>query len=124
MSIRLPALAAGVFLAINIVPFADSASAMPLADALAIKNAAATSVESVQWRRGWGWGLGAGIVGGAIVGGMIANPYYGPGPYYTAPVVVAPPPGDAVAYCMQRYKSYDPGSGTFLGYDGFRHPCP
>ena len=32
--------------------------------------------------------------------------------------------GDAVAYCMQRYRSYDPRSGTFLGYDGLRHPCP
>ncbi|WP_162131531.1 BA14K family protein, partial [Bradyrhizobium genomosp. I (2014)] len=28
------------------------------------------------------------------------------------------------AYCSQRYKSYDPGSGTYLGYDGDRHPCP
>jgi hypothetical protein len=25
--------------------------------------------------------------------------------------------------CAQRYRSYDPGSGTFLGYDGRRHPC-
>ena len=22
------------------------------------------------------------------------------------------------------YRSYDPASGTFLGYDGARHPCP
>jgi hypothetical protein len=29
-----------------------------------------------------------------------------------------------VAYCMQRYRSYDPDSGTFLGNDGLRHPCP
>jgi BA14K-like protein len=29
-----------------------------------------------------------------------------------------------VAYCSQRYRSYDPASGTFLGYDGLRHPCP
>ena len=37
----------------------------------------------------------------------------------------APPAGDdSVAYCMQRYKSYDPASGTYLGYDGQRHPCP
>jgi hypothetical protein len=28
------------------------------------------------------------------------------------------------AYCVQRYKSYDPASGTYLGYDGLRHPCP
>jgi len=25
--------------------------------------------------------------------------------------------------CAQRYRSYDPASGTFLGYDGNRHPC-
>jgi hypothetical protein len=25
--------------------------------------------------------------------------------------------------CAQRYRSYDPGSATFLGYDGQRHPC-
>jgi hypothetical protein len=29
-----------------------------------------------------------------------------------------------VAYCAQRFKSYDPGSGTYLGYDGQHHPCP
>jgi hypothetical protein len=25
--------------------------------------------------------------------------------------------------CKQRYRSYDPVSGTYLGYDGLRHPC-
>jgi hypothetical protein len=25
--------------------------------------------------------------------------------------------------CTQRYRSYDAESGTFLGYDGARHPC-
>jgi hypothetical protein len=25
---------------------------------------------------------------------------------------------------MQRYRSYDPRSGTYMGYDGQRHPCP
>ncbi|MGZ5866799.1 MAG: BA14K family protein [Xanthobacteraceae bacterium] len=25
---------------------------------------------------------------------------------------------------MQRYRSYDPASQTFLGFDGLRHPCP
>ena len=28
------------------------------------------------------------------------------------------------SYCAQRYQSYDPTSGTYLGYDGLRHPCP
>jgi hypothetical protein len=27
------------------------------------------------------------------------------------------------SYCAQRYRSYDPASGTYLGYDGLRHPC-
>jgi hypothetical protein len=32
--------------------------------------------------------------------------------------------GDAVNYCPSRFKSYDPGSGTYVGYDAMRHPCP
>ena len=28
------------------------------------------------------------------------------------------------AYCASRYRSYDPASGTYLGYDGVRHSCP
>jgi hypothetical protein len=35
------------------------------------------------------------------------------------PMVVS---GDA-SYCAQRYRSYDPASGTYLGFDGMRHPC-
>ncbi len=59
---------------------------------------------------------------------MLAAPYYaydGPyyGPYYGS--YYGPGyGGNAVAYCMQRFRSYDPGSGTYLGYDGYRHPCP
>jgi hypothetical protein len=26
-------------------------------------------------------------------------------------------------YCAQRYRSYDPVSGTYMGYDGQRHSC-
>lgn len=31
---------------------------------------------------------------------------------------------DSVAYCEQRFRSYDRASGTYLGYDGRRHACP
>jgi len=31
--------------------------------------------------------------------------------------------GGDPAYCAKRYRSYDPASGTYLGYDGLRHPC-
>ena len=30
----------------------------------------------------------------------------------------------AIAYCARRYRSYEPGSQTYLGRDGQRHPCP
>jgi hypothetical protein len=88
---------------------------------------------------GGGGGFIPGAVAGALVGGAIASQgYYGGGPGYYAPgyydngyddggaVAVAPAPGgdDAVAYCMQTYRSYDPQSGTYLGTDGYRHPCP
>jgi hypothetical protein len=51
--------------------------------------------------------------------------YYDDTYYYDEPTVaVVPGDGDSSAYCAQRFKSYDPESGTYLGYDGQRHPCP
>jgi hypothetical protein len=113
------------------------ASAAPIGQPLAMTgSASAAPVEQVRWygRRGWGWGGGAfvgGLAAGAIIGGAIAAPYYYGSPYYYGPAYPAPPAayaapaeGDAVSYCMQRYRSYDPNSGTFLGNDGRRHPCP
>jgi hypothetical protein len=80
---------------------------------------------SAQWRghhhhhrhHGGGGGAFAGLAAGAILGGVLAaqRPYYGPGYAYR---------DDAVGYCLSRFKSYDPASGTYLGYDGLRHPCP
>lgn len=133
MTNRLLTLAAAALFAMSIAPVANIASAAPVPNALAIKNAAPTNIETVRWRgrggRGWhrrGWhgdgaGVAAGVLGGLIIGGMLAAPYYDrPGPYYA--------PGyygdDAVGYCMRRFRSYDPRSGTYVGYDGYRHPCP
>jgi hypothetical protein len=73
-----------------------------------------------------------------VIGGAIASQYpygyggyYGGGPAYyddqyvdDGAVAVAPGGGDDAAYCAQRFRSYDPGSGTYLGNDGLRHPCP
>jgi hypothetical protein len=70
--------------------------------------------------RGYGGaaaGLGIGLAAGAILGGAIAAQS---APRYYEPA----PAGDAVGYCMSRFRSYDPASGTYLGYDGLRHPCP
>lgn len=93
-------------------------------------------VTDVQWRRGgWrggrNWWVPGAVIGGAVVGSAIAAGAYGP--YGYPPGAYAPDAypvendaaeGDSEAYCMQRFRSYDPGSGTYLGYDGARHPCP
>jgi len=47
--------------------------------------------------------------------------YYAPSGATTSTSYAA---GDSADYCKQRYRSYDPASGTYLGYDGQRHPCP
>ena len=106
---------------------------------------AAAPAQAQHWhgRHGGGWhrggGVGAGIAGfaaGALIGGALAGPRYGYGPgyydygpdygydYAPGPVVVERSGGGGVAYCEQRFRSYDPASGTYLGYDGMRHPCP
>ncbi len=43
--------------------------------------AVSTASPALAWRGGWGPGLAAGLIGGAIVGGAIASSpyYYGPG---------------------------------------------
>lgn len=134
---RLMTTAATAVLALGMAAAAHVASAMPIAP-LAVETVAPSGIETVQWHGHWhggwrggvGWGIGAGVIGGMILGGMLASPYYGgyygPGPYpyayYPGPAYDVP--GDAVAYCTQRFRSYDPRSGTYLGYDGYRHPCP
>jgi hypothetical protein len=116
------ALAAGVVVARNV------GSAAPFADALAITKVTDTNVEPARWGRGFGWGLGAGLLGGAIVGGALAAPYYYGESHYYAPAAYGPgyypAPGSDAPYCASRYRSYDPATGTYLGYDGVRHPCP
>lgn len=128
MSNSLRILAVSALFASSLVVFAGASSAAPIGGPRALIKAVPTVTQSVQWRGGgWGWGapIAGGLIAGAIVGGALAAPYgyYGPG-YYPPPVAYGPPPGDAIAYCMQRFKSYDPNSGTYLGYDGGRHPCP
>jgi hypothetical protein len=70
------------------------------------------------YRRDRGNALAAGALGlatGAIIGGAIAQSQAQAAPVYGS---------NTAAYCAQRYRSYDPASGTYLGYDGLRHPCP
>jgi BA14K-like protein len=138
MSTSLRILAVSSLLTANVVLFTGPADAAPVGEPLGFIKAVPNATQTVQWRGGgWGWGPAVGgLIVGGIIGGALAAPYgpgyYGPG-YYAGPgygpppgVAYGPAPveGDAVAYCMQRFRSYDPGSGTYLGYDGARHPCP
>ena len=65
----------------------------------------------------------AGYAGGppvAVPPGYDAGPPVGGPPRYAG----GPPAGDPVASCMQRFRSYDLKTGTYLGNDGQRHSCP
>lgn len=119
------------------------AGAAPMSSPLGLQNAAPSSLETVQFRRGWrrgGWvgpAVAGAIIGGAIIGATQPYGYgaydsygyapgYAYGPGYRRGYVVGPAyaAGDDIAYCQQRFRSYDVASGTYLGYDGMRHPCP
>ena len=39
-------------------------------------------------------------------------------------VGVSAPDGGANAWCQAHFRSFDPASGTYLGFDGARHSCP
>jgi hypothetical protein len=83
-----------------------------------------------------------GLATGLIIGGAIANqpryeerrvyvePDYYPEPeprvIYREPVVVPtyePWTQSWYDYCAQRYRSFNPRTGTFVGYDGLEHFC-
>jgi hypothetical protein len=108
--------------------FVVTAAAIGAALCLAAAPAQAQRHHGHIWHGG-GWGAGAaGFAAGALIGGALASrPYYGPGYYNEPSYAYVPAPGygpGAVAYCVRRFKSYDPASGTYLGNDGYRHPCP
>ena len=78
---------------------------------------------------------GAGLAAGALIGGAYGygygDSYYGgdyaydgDDGYYGDTYAAAPEySGGDDQSCAMRYRSYDPATGTFLGYDGLRHPC-
>ncbi|MBR0914104.1 BA14K family protein [Bradyrhizobium japonicum] len=74
-----------------------------------------------RYRHAWAYDGGLGLGGAFALGAYSGWPYYGGyddgyyGDYDSA---------DGSSYCERKYRSYDPASGTYLGYDGKRHPCP
>jgi hypothetical protein len=53
----------------------------------------------------------------ATMGAMASVPFGGSDAYASMDS------GTSVSSCAQRYRSYDPASGTFLANDGRRHSC-
>jgi hypothetical protein len=54
---------------------------------------------------GIGVGIAAGIIGGAIIADQARR-------------------NNAVEYCMQRFRSYNPNTGTYISSGGIERPCP
>jgi hypothetical protein len=105
------------------MPAQEAAAQDPLGGAI-LGGAAGAIIGGVAGGgRGAAIGAGVGAATGAIIGaeGQRRRGGYGPAEYYEPAPSVA---GDPIAYCMQRFRSYDPASQTYLGYDGLRHPCP
>lgn len=138
MTAAITAMAFGAALALPAAPAAAQLAASP--DALGASGMARNLTTQVQgghwrgghwrgghggaWRRGHGgaWrhggghggvgaGVAAGIAAGALVGGAIAA-------QRTRRI------DPAIQYCIDRFRSYDIASQTYMGYDGRRHACP
>jgi hypothetical protein len=65
----------------------------------------------------------AGFAAGAILGGALASRPH----YYYGPPAYAYEPGrdaDAIAYCERHFRTYNPRTGLYRGYDGRYHHCP
>jgi hypothetical protein len=109
---------------------------------IALTIVASTSDASAYWRGGWGWGPGvaAGIVGGAVIAGAIiasrppgyvaypgyAQPVYGPGCYWASRPVYDPY-GRVVGYSgrpVQVCPNYVPPAPPPGGYAAAPPPPP
>lgn len=104
------------------------ASSAPRPVQSGLSNAGTISAEPVQYRRygpryGYRGGYGGrrGYGGGAVLGGLAAGAIIG-GAIASSQANAAAEQNSA--YCAQRFRSYDPESGTYLNSDGNRYPCP
>ncbi|MBK5651146.1 MAG: BA14K family protein [Rhizobium sp.] len=92
-----------------------------------------TSVEHVQYRHWHGGGPRYGYRGGyrggyhhhhgggngaAIIGGLAAGAIIG------GAIAASQAKANNDAYCSQRFRSYDPASGTYIAKGGVRRSCP
>jgi hypothetical protein len=107
-------LATGVLLSMYAFGVVASTGAMGVSSAYAQRGRGRGGGGRGRGGGGGNVGLGIGLgVGALIVGGAIA-----------ANAAEQQRQRDAIDYCMQRYRSYDPQSMTYLSSDGYRRQCP
>ena len=116
--------AAGALVGVCLLASPVSTTAAPLAGAVSKDLVTQTDGNSLviqvqrRGRRGGRGGGGGGGGGGAVAAGVLGGLLLG--------TIIANEAqrNQGVDYCMQRYRSYDPNSMTYLGNDGRRHSCP
>jgi hypothetical protein len=149
---RVISLAAAAALGIAVVSADAFAARIAARGAVGYHGAAGYRGGAVGYRGGWYGGsyyrLGIDLAAGALVGGTIAaSPGYGYGGHgyggygysysYGRSYASTAGPDSSTSrfidsrtktyyddYCKQRFKKYDSSSGTYLGDDGLRYPCP
>lgn len=88
-----------------------------------------------DWRGGgghWGnphWGhpwhdegAAGGIVGG-MIGSWLWNQFNQPPPPPVEVPELAPGTPAWNAYCLNKYRTFNPATGTYIGFDGQAHAC-
>ena len=76
------------------------------------------------WGRGWGWGAGAAAAGLLLTAPYWANDGYAYDRSEDYDDEYAESSGGGYARCEATFRSFDPGTGTYVGYDGVRRTCP
>ena len=129
-------LTSAVLIGATALSFSVPAISAPMINQAPLAASVPTATENVQYYRGGGYGRGYGYGGGyrrgygrgggngALIGGLAAGAIIG-----GAIAAGAASQANAAAqqnanYCAQRYRSYDPQSGTYMNNDGNRYPCP
>lgn len=128
----LPKLSLAAGIAVGAV-FLCTASVVAMPSGAAKRNASFAEVANkdkavIQVRRRRAPRADAGFAAGLAIGGTIAYPHFHR-PFATfSPAYPASGPYSAadpsIISCMHRLRTYDPSTRTYLGFDGFRRPCP
>jgi hypothetical protein len=117
-------------------------AALVLTASTVLVSASPASAQRWHGHGFWPGAVAAGVIGGALA--AATSPLWAPGyydyypgyayqpygydsyDYVQAPAASVAPglAGGDVAYCQAQFRSYDLATGTYLGFDGLRHPCP